>query len=422
MTIDVAGVALSQKYIVAVLLGVAIYNSLEILPAVYFTFPKYSGLYFWSVMTSNFGVLVYSTGFVLNNFQLTGNQTLPTIMTVAGWIPMVSAQSLVLYSRLHLVNLNARIRRRVLIMIAVNGVTLHISTLITTAGSNSRWAELFLFPYAVLERIQVTVFFAQELILSSLYVWKAREFLHSCRRRKEKNNQVQKKLRAMMIHLILTNLVLVALEIGIVVLEFAGLYFIQVSYKAFVYSAKLKCEIGILNRLVDFVKTAAGPYRNAGRHNWPGPHDGHKCCVHGCEVVNGGGRGGRGHHGDDDFQLSSQIEREWEATLRNTFGVALSEGGRDSDEKREEGGDMSRQASTSTARPRSEPEQKPSVEDLGHPGERVLGLFTITSGDGSRARNSIEGGTWSSSNAATYSSSWEPHTSTPPVPERSYLR
>lgn len=43
-------------------------------------------------------------------------QTLPTILTVIGWIPMVSAQSLVLYSRLHLVNLNARIRRRVLVM------------------------------------------------------------------------------------------------------------------------------------------------------------------------------------------------------------------------------------------------------------------------------------------------------------------
>lgn len=94
--------------------------------------------------------------------------------------------------------------------IAFNGVTLHISTLITTAGSNSRWADLFLFPYAVIERIQVTVFFVQELILSCLYVWKAREFLHSCRRRKDKNNQVQKKLRAMMIHLILTNLVLVS--------------------------------------------------------------------------------------------------------------------------------------------------------------------------------------------------------------------
>ncbi|KAJ4408007.1 hypothetical protein N0V82_009803 [Gnomoniopsis sp. IMI 355080] len=312
--------------------------------------------------------------------------------------------------------------------IAVNGVTLHISTLITTAGSNSKSADRFLFPYAVLERLQVTVFFVQELILSCLYVWKAREFLNSCSRRKVKNNEIPKKLRAMMIHLILTNLVLVSLEITIVALEFAGLYFIQVSYKAFVYSAKLKCEIGILNRLVDFVKTAAGPYRHANHHHqWPHPHDAHKCgVIGGCEA---GGAGG----GDHDFQLSSQIEREWETTLRNTFGVALGEGGgRDSEEKQpEEGpsgssgdGELSRRVSASTtARARSESEQqKQSVEDFGHPGERVLGLFTITSGDGSRARNSTDGDTsWASStNAALWSLS--SRRSTPPIPERSYLR
>lgn len=232
-------------------------------------------------------------------------------------------------------------------------------------------------------------------------------------------------------------------------LEFAGLYFIQVSYKAFVYSAKLKCEIGILNRLVDFVKTAAGPYRHINRH-WPHPHDVQKCHIHGCEDVGGGaagaggngagagggaGRGGHGHGNGDprDFELSSQIEREWETTLRNTFGVVLGEGARDTDEKREEGGELlSRRVSASTARARSEPgmeqqqhhqqqQQKPSFEDLGHPGERVLGLFTITSGD-SRVRNSVEESTESSSNAALWSSSWEPQRRTPPVPERSYLR
>lgn len=56
----------------------------------------------------------------------------------------------------------------------------------------------------------MTGFFVQELILSSLYVWRARDFLHSCHRRKDKNSQVQRKLRAMMIHLILTNLVLIS--------------------------------------------------------------------------------------------------------------------------------------------------------------------------------------------------------------------
>lgn len=45
-------------------------NSVEILPAVYFTFPKYSGLYFWSVLASNFGVLLYSTGFGMSHEKI----------------------------------------------------------------------------------------------------------------------------------------------------------------------------------------------------------------------------------------------------------------------------------------------------------------------------------------------------------------
>lgn len=57
---------------------------------------------------------------------------------------------------------------------------------------------------------------------------------------------------------------------------------VQVSYKAFAYSVKLKCEIGILNRLVDFVKTTR----------------------------------------PESFHLTSQVEREWQSTLQMTFGLS----------------------------------------------------------------------------------------------------
>lgn len=72
-----------------------------------------------------------------------------------------------------------------------------------------------------------------------------------------------------------------------------GLYFIQVAYKAFVYSVKLKCEVGILNRLVDFVKSTSPK-----RHHVSSSQDW------------------------DSFQLGPQAEQEWESTLRNTFGGA----------------------------------------------------------------------------------------------------
>ncbi|KAK2615632.1 hypothetical protein N8I77_002376 [Diaporthe amygdali] len=198
---------------------------------------------------------------------------------------MVSGQSLVLYSRLYLVNLDKRIRRYVLAMIIVNGVVLHTATAVTAAGSNSKVSELFITPYAIIERIQITIFCVQEFILSGLYVWKAWGFLAVYR---SGGSQTQDKLRAMMLHLILSNVVVVSLDITVIVLEFMGLYYLQVAYKAFVYSVKLKCEVGILNKLVDFVK-----YTSAKRQQ----------------------------HSSDSFRMTSQIEREWEKTLRTTFGV-----------------------------------------------------------------------------------------------------
>lgn len=85
-----------------------------------------------------------------------------------------------------------------------------ISTAVCTIGSNGKAAQLFLTPYAIVERIQVTVFFMQELVLSCLYGWKAWAFLHDYRRRKDTDGQVEQKFRTMMLHLILSNVAVVA--------------------------------------------------------------------------------------------------------------------------------------------------------------------------------------------------------------------
>lgn len=156
----------------------------------------------------------------------TVQQTLPTILTTSFWIPMVSGQSLVLYSRLYLINVDKRLRRYALIMIIVNGIVLHTATVVTTAGSNSEASHVFIKPYAIMERIQITVFSVQEFILSGLYVWKAWKFLAVYR---SGGSKTQDKLRAMMLHLILSNIIVVSLDITVIVLEFLGLYYIQVS-------------------------------------------------------------------------------------------------------------------------------------------------------------------------------------------------
>lgn len=93
--------------------------------------------------------------------------------------------------------------------IIFNGVTMHTGTAVTTIGANGHRADLFYVPYGIMERIQVTVFFIQELILSSLYLWKSKSFLGLYRRHKGKGGTVQRKKRSMVIHLILTNVIVV---------------------------------------------------------------------------------------------------------------------------------------------------------------------------------------------------------------------
>ncbi|CAN8106222.1 unnamed protein product [Discula destructiva] len=464
--IDHVDVSPSDKFLVAVLLGIAIYNALEVIPVVYFTFPKFSGLYFWSVLVADFGVIIYATGFVLANFGHNGHQILSKAMTIAGWLPMVVCQSLVLYSRLHLINLNERLRQGVLIMMILNDTAMGISTAVCSAGSIGKYAPFFVLPFAVIERTQVTAFFLQELILSGLYVWKAWAYLYDYGRRKVagKNRRVEEKLRRMMMHLIISSVVVVSLDMTIIGLEFAGLFFFQVAYKAFVYSVKLKCELCILNRLVDFVKSSASPYnrkhdqshcRRPHNRRWPHSHFRvHRCHDADCQGGGGGGSGGgSGGEKDEDglFQLSSQTEREWQMTLRNTFGGAVN---KDDEGERvvgdEEGGSGRRAAASCSGSLNSPPAKKCVTmageqvydDDYGHPGQRVLGLYTIAStgdersvvdesgggGGDNVARRSALSYSSLSSGAAVWSTSLSlgersvKSLTMPPVPERSHLR
>lgn len=93
--------------------------------------------------------------------------------------------------------------------IIFNGVTMHTGTAVTTIGANGHRADLFYVPYSIMERIQVTVFFVQELVLSGLYLWRSKSFLGLYRRRKARGGTVQRKKRSMVIHLILTNVIVV---------------------------------------------------------------------------------------------------------------------------------------------------------------------------------------------------------------------
>ncbi|KAH6855576.1 hypothetical protein B0I37DRAFT_58465 [Chaetomium sp. MPI-CAGE-AT-0009] len=237
---------------ILVLLSLALYNVGELIFIILATFKRRGGLYFWSFVVATFGIVPYCLGFLLKALQLACPNWVYVTMIVVGWYCLVTGQSVVLYSRLHLVLRNEKQLRMVLIMIICNAIICHVPITVMVYGANSDNPEPFIGPYSVYERIQVTLFFIQEVIISGLYI---RETVALMRTRKNGGMDGGKgSTRWFLKHLIIVNVMVVMLDITILGLEYASLYDLQTACKGLAYSIKLKLEFSVLNRLVEIIR------------------------------------------------------------------------------------------------------------------------------------------------------------------------
>jgi hypothetical protein len=230
-------------------IAISFYNVAELIFIIFATFKKRSGLYFWSFLVSTSGIALYGIGFLMKDLELSSQSILFVTFIVLGWSSMVTGQSVVLYSRLHLVLRNPARLRLVLIMIICNAIICHIPIIVMVYGANSNNPTPFLLPYSIYEKVQVTIFFLQELTISGLYIRETVKIL------RPEGNIRGKASREVMTHLIYVNAIIVFLDLSILGLEYSGLYDIQTAYKGLVYSVKLKLEFSILNRLVDLTQS-----------------------------------------------------------------------------------------------------------------------------------------------------------------------
>jgi hypothetical protein len=178
---------------------------------------------------------------------------------------MVTGQSIVLYSRLHLIVQDGRKIRWVLALIVVDFFLFHIPPTVLLFGSNSSNPEPFVAPFAVYEKIQITAFSLQEFLISALYIWEARKMLRSLA------NVKREEARKVMIHLILVNILMIMMDITLLATEYANEYAIETTYKSALYSIKLKLEFSILNRLRALVKSRCQSTLSCGSPNPPIP-------------------------------------------------------------------------------------------------------------------------------------------------------
>ncbi|KAK0113354.1 hypothetical protein ONS95_013608 [Cadophora gregata] len=246
----VAGVPASFATLVTMcaFLAIAFYNMLELIVIILTTFKSRSGLYFWSFVAATFGIAPYGVGFTLRYFGVMTIKGIPVVMIAGGLICFITGQSLVLYSRLHLIVRNTRVLHGVLIMIIFNTIVFHGSTLILAFGINCGDTKRFLPYFLIFDNIQLAVSFVQEFIISSIYIYSAVRLLAPA------GEPISKPLRNLFIHLIVVNIFVLVLDCLILGLGYSGNFQIQTTFKAAVYSVKLKVEFSVLNRLVGIVK------------------------------------------------------------------------------------------------------------------------------------------------------------------------
>jgi hypothetical protein len=93
-SIGYSGDSLSLKIIIAFLLGLALYNAIELIVLILVTFQRYHGLYFWSLVVATFGIIPYSLGFLIKFFQLLDPSRdvgyVAVFFLSIGWYPMVT--------------------------------------------------------------------------------------------------------------------------------------------------------------------------------------------------------------------------------------------------------------------------------------------------------------------------------------------
>jgi hypothetical protein len=155
------GDSLVLKIFIACLFCLAVYNSIELNVLVLVTFTKYNGVYFWSLLIASWGIIPYCLGFLLKFFEVAvgASRWGSIVLLTIGWYSMVTGQSVVLWSRLHLLVEQGRILRWTKYMIIIDAIILHIPTTVLTFGSNGDLhLQTFVTAYNAYEKVQMLGF------------------------------------------------------------------------------------------------------------------------------------------------------------------------------------------------------------------------------------------------------------------------
>ncbi|KAH8799121.1 integral membrane protein [Xylogone sp. PMI_703] len=234
----------NERLVFVALISIALFNTLEVFVHIFFRFKKYHGTYFWSLLLTAAGIVVSATGNLLVYFSVNPPVWGFISIGVIGWWFYITFQSLILWSRLYLVLPNQRVLCSILWMIIINSIAFIIPTTVLVflqSIQNARHA--FTNGYLVMEIIQVTGFFIQELIISGLYMWKSIQLSKLI---------VERQKEIILYQVFAMNVGIIFLDFAILIPQFLHQRETQIMIKSVVYSIKLKFELIVLSKMADF--------------------------------------------------------------------------------------------------------------------------------------------------------------------------
>lgn len=225
-------------------MSIAFWLIFEITISVFRYFKKKRGLYFYSLLISAWGTFFHTLGYVTQWWAPSVPWWVNTCFILFGWSTMITFQSLVLYSRLHLVIMNRGLLRGVLWLIISTAIFIQIPQWVATWGATVNvysvtkyWSPID----SIMVRISQAVFLLQEGFLSCLYIWGAVKLLAP---------NVEIKVRKVMWELIAISAFLIVMDIIILTLAYTNLHIPKEPVQNFAYALKLKLEFVILNQLL----------------------------------------------------------------------------------------------------------------------------------------------------------------------------
>ena len=240
-------------YFQAICAALAMYNSIEVIALTLESFKRYNTLYFWSICVCAVGIIWFAAGFMDLFYNLwLGNSTIyrPLFILTIGWYGMVTGFALVMYSRLHLVNVPKQYIRYVKYFIIYNVIFSHFPTTVLTFGTFVVKSDPFVNGYSIMEKLQMTMFCLQEVILGTLYLVYTQKL------------KLSAKMTPVVRKTMYINIAVLMLDISMLICEYANLYNYQIMLKCVVYSIKLKLEFFILNVLTKSLYQGSDDSRN----------------------------------------------------------------------------------------------------------------------------------------------------------------